>query len=612
MTTFTWNPTSLGQLVSWNTPLDWLPAEVPNASDADVVVPLITQSGNPYPFTIQIAGGESYVEHSVSVTDSTLWILGTLSIVAGLTLAAGSGIEMNGTLSFGSFVGAAGVDIEGSGEVTSTGTVDNQGAIGGLTFDLAGLQNDGTLVGSLVVNLMGGAAAFTNLADGTLTGGTYDTSGGTQLLNVAAAITTDAATLEFIGGGTIETADGGIGQTLTAIASDGVLVLSNGTFQVANALSDAGLVTLDQGTLPTSGLTIDAGGTVVGIGTITGPVTDGGLIIAGPYGSGLLALSGGLSGAGSITIAAAAATLAPSYGGTLELGGAVAATITLDDNNGVLIIDDPAQFAGTIDGFAVGPDLNSEVHPQMTIYVSDTLILPGVSIGAIIGKQYNPGGDGGTLVLQEATGSIALQFAGTYDLGDFAVAAGPQLLSTSPPSVMITEVVPCFVEGTRILTVTGEVPVEALRIGAALPTLRGAAGAPVRWLGHRHVDCASHPRPHEVWPVRVRAGAFRPGMPHRDLWLSPDHAVYIDGALIPIRYLVNGASIAQQEVDEVIYWHVELPRHGVILAEGLPCESYLDTGNRDAFANGGAAVKGCIGGIVAHQGGRCRVTPRIS
>jgi hypothetical protein len=37
---------------------------------------------------------------------------------------------------------------------------------------------------------------------------------------------------------------------------------------------------------------------------------------------------------------------------------------------------------------------------------------------------------------------------------------------------------------------------------------------------------------------------------------------------------------------------VELPEHRVLLAEGLPAESYLDTGNRSAFANGGAAGDG--------------------
>jgi hypothetical protein len=93
-----------------------------------------------------------------------------------------------------------------------------------------------------------------------------------------------------------------------------------------------------------------------------------------------------------------------------------------------------------------------------------------------------------------------------------------------------------------------------------------------------------------VQPVRVAAHAFAPDEPARDLLLSPDHAVFWRGALIPVRYLINAATIVQQPVDDVTYWHVELPRHAVLRAEGLPCESFLDTGNRAAFANGGAAV----------------------
>jgi hypothetical protein len=93
-----------------------------------------------------------------------------------------------------------------------------------------------------------------------------------------------------------------------------------------------------------------------------------------------------------------------------------------------------------------------------------------------------------------------------------------------------------------------------------------------------------------VQPVRVRANAFTAGLPSYDLRLSPDHAVFIDGVLIPIRYLINGRTIVQEQVDKVTYYHVELSSHEVILAEGLPCESYLDTGNRGAFANGGGTA----------------------
>jgi hypothetical protein len=80
-------------------------------------------------------------------------------------------------------------------------------------------------------------------------------------------------------------------------------------------------------------------------------------------------------------------------------------------------------------------------------------------------------------------------------------------------------------------------------------------------------------------------------MPARNLFLSPDHAVFIDGVLIPVRYLLNDATIVQERRDAITYWHVELDAHAVLLAEGLPCESYLDTGNRSAFANGGPVVQ---------------------
>jgi hypothetical protein len=145
----------------------------------------------------------------------------------------------------------------------------------------------------------------------------------------------------------------------------------------------------------------------------------------------------------------------------------------------------------------------------------------------------------------------------------------------------------CYAEGTNIRTSRSEVAVEDLRAGDIVVTASGNGTdlTPIKWIGYRRVDCARHPRQHDVWPVRISAGAFGGGLPERDLLLSPDHSVFMDGVLIPVRYLLNGATITQVAVDAITYFHVELPVHDVILAEGLPCESYLDTGNRSAFAN---------------------------
>jgi hypothetical protein len=163
-------------------------------------------------------------------------------------------------------------------------------------------------------------------------------------------------------------------------------------------------------------------------------------------------------------------------------------------------------------------------------------------------------------------------------------------LGVASPAAINWSAAGCFVAGTRIRTERGAVPVEALCVGDRVPVEIGGTSQSIVWLGYRRVDCRHHPIPTEVWPVRLSAGAFGPGQPNRDLLLSPDHSLFIDGVLIPIRYLVNGRTIHQEAWDEVTYWHVELAKHNVLHAEGVPAESYLDTGNRGAFANGGAAV----------------------
>lgn len=151
------------------------------------------------------------------------------------------------------------------------------------------------------------------------------------------------------------------------------------------------------------------------------------------------------------------------------------------------------------------------------------------------------------------------------------------------------DVIVCFAEGTRIATARGEKPVESLRAGDLVVTAHGTGAPlqPVVWVGHSRTVVARHPEPAAVAPVLIRAGALSEGVPHRDLRVSPEHALFLDGRLVPARLLVNGRSIVQESwCPEVTYCHVELPVHGLLVAEGAVAESYFDDGNRKHFDNG--------------------------
>lgn len=148
----------------------------------------------------------------------------------------------------------------------------------------------------------------------------------------------------------------------------------------------------------------------------------------------------------------------------------------------------------------------------------------------------------------------------------------------------------CFTRGTQILTTRGEVAVERLAVGAEIITANGPR--PVKWIGcqtlKRNPAAAWHPR---VLPVRVSRFAIDDSTPQRDVLVSQDHSLFIDGALIPVRHLVNGRSIRFDEAalasDTLEYFHVELDTHEVIYAEGLAVESYLYSGGTVRWDNVG-------------------------
>ncbi|MEO1281250.1 MAG: Hint domain-containing protein [Pseudomonadota bacterium] len=149
--------------------------------------------------------------------------------------------------------------------------------------------------------------------------------------------------------------------------------------------------------------------------------------------------------------------------------------------------------------------------------------------------------------------------------------------------------IPCFLKNTKILTSRGEVAVQDLQVGDELQTVSGEL-KPIKWIG---VTEQSFDRTEvvatDLRPIRIAKDAIADGVPHADLLVSPDHAMYLDGVLVPAKYLVNGVTITQEPAtgwDAIDYYHVELNAHDVIIAEGAAAETYREFNNRDGFDNG--------------------------
>jgi hypothetical protein len=146
----------------------------------------------------------------------------------------------------------------------------------------------------------------------------------------------------------------------------------------------------------------------------------------------------------------------------------------------------------------------------------------------------------------------------------------------------------CYLRGTRIRIPEGERRIEDLKIGDRVVTLSGE-GKPIKWIGRQRFKKSTERWPTDFEPIRIGRFALDERTPHRDLYLSPNHAVYIDGVLIPAKYLLNGLNITQcapEGADVIDYLNIELFTHDVIYAEGATAETFGSLREaRDHFDN---------------------------
>ncbi|NET53667.1 MAG: hypothetical protein F6K09_34990, partial [Merismopedia sp. SIO2A8] len=153
-------------------------------------------------------------------------------------------------------------------------------------------------------------------------------------------------------------------------------------------------------------------------------------------------------------------------------------------------------------------------------------------------------------------------------------------------SSSVSVLIECFLMGTHLLTNQGDIRVEDLAIGDRVQTADGTLES-IKWVGRQTCHPSQVENPLRGYPIHIKSGALGNGLPHRDLYVSPDHALLFEGLLINAGALVNGISIVKtQPTKAFTYYHIELHKHALLVAEGTAAESYLpQSENRLAYEN---------------------------
>jgi autotransporter-associated beta strand protein len=472
-----------------------------------------------------------YIIQAGTMLDSSLFLGGApISIAAGATLDLDGAFDMTDTLT-------------GNGVLTNSGTTAPFFIYGGFFFGtiegpvLTTFENPTFLSGTFAATTPGTINTLANLelgfdalvASPLVDNGLLTGEANFSTATIAANITGTGTLLQGASNGTLlitGTADVTGGNT----ASGGILQIGNGgtTGTIVGNITDNAELVFDRSD------SIDFTGTIGGIGYVvqqgTGTLT---LTATNTFSEGLLLTAGVVELATSVA------------GGSGTIAFVDPATLRLDS----------IKFSNTIDSFGAGETIDLAALP---FTASPTFAYNGAVLDVI---------SNGTTVVLNLPGTLTTQMFGAKDDGHGG-----------------TAVIACFASGTRIATPRRAIAVERLREGDEVITVTGRH-APIKWIGRRRVDCRRHPNRERVWPVRIAPHAFGDGRPQRALLLSPDHSVFTEGVLIPIRFLINDTTVTQIEPDRITYYHIELDQHDVVLAEGLPAETFLDTGERYAFEN---------------------------
>ncbi len=418
--------------------------------------------------------------------------------------------------------------------------------------------------GSVSVGDQYGGGGITNVSNATFIVETGGTLSGTEITEVSGSTIDIMGVASLTGGGGLE-----------GLSNDAITIAAGGSFtaqEIANVANSSFDVEGDLNLTGNGGIT-NLSGSNISIGShgvltanqIQGSASDT-LIVNGDLTFNRPGAGDGLNGA-QVTI---------NHGGTVTVEGYDSSGQPYVLNGGTYIGTDPYStdsfnFGGVAGGIVDLQDNNNANSSGYTIsnFTKGDSLLLGDYAGidpltvSLAGSVLSIT-DGGTTLTQDNHFSLA---PGETASDLHATVVDGQL-----------DLVACFCAGTRILTERGEVAVEDMEISDKVLTWAGAK-VPVIWLGNWQVDLDSALQPEKLRPVRIAAGALGDNVPSRDLYVSPDHAMYLDDALVPAHLLVNGKTITQPARRGVVtYYHVQVEPHDILIAEHAATESFLDLG----------------------------------
>lgn len=173
-----------------------------------------------------------------------------------------------------------------------------------------------------------------------------------------------------------------------------------------------------------------------------------------------------------------------------------------------------------------------------------------------------------------------------------STSANTDFISISGLTSITPETNVCFLKGTKILTESGYKLIEDLEIGDKIIT-KGEImnddsinknsdyySEPVIWLGNFTPLQLNN----SSYPICIKKNALGVNLPFEDLYVSPLHRIIMYGKMIAAENLVNGETIYQDKTKNSLeYYHLELPSHYCIIANGILTETYKDFDNRFVF-----------------------------